>query len=897
MRLGDLSRYRISEKIIEAWQKRQGEQLLPVQGRAVRQGLLEAPTSRRRRNMIISAPTSSGKSFCAELAAAKVLASRQRAVMLFPLKSLAEEKYRLFDKTYGPLGVKCLIATGDHPENDRRFARGDYHIALLIHEKFDLALTSRFDLLQNIGLVVVDEIQMISEPGRGAILERLLTKILASGYQPEIVALSAVLAEQAVDPLADWLGATLVEETQRPCELIRGIAAGGRLAYRSYNDSLDGSEPFVEFDPLDSDGQSFGSFAAQIGADGGRTLIFVKSRAEAVSLALKLAGSLGYAPAKKALERLNAEEPSFLLRSLSQVLSHGVAFHSSDLSGTQRELVEQAFIEGEVSVLCSTTTLALGVNLPADTVYLETVKYACGTYDSRPELVPISRAEFDNMSGRAGRLGYDNGRPGRAIVMAESDFDSEVLWDTYIAPAARQPIRSAWSSLPTEDWVLHMIATGLAGCRTDLSSLYGRTLWANLQQRQDASDHDFPRFESTLAHLETSGLITVDDDGALAATPAGAASARTGLSVGEAVLYLKALHDEGYPETAFGWTCLALSSSAWRLPPAILSWYEQANNLTVKTLYQRFDHSVEEAVCLLPENHRRQPLTYRAAATLKAVLLLDEWCRLVPVGKLEERFRLHLGQIQSLGSTAAHLVAALASLIRATDRESDRPQQLTQHAFSLRFGLPPTFESMHQYLGGVLLRSDFLAFHKAGIESLEELGSTTEKQLTELISDKGKSKQIWQILINLKEEVDMQSTIMETPMQVGQQPRLIEIDGAYEADRYLVRINGLPVRLTGKSFKYLAKLAWSRVNDDSGWVYKEDIEVGFNQARYLYRMKNEIAAGFKSDWPIIENNRLGYYRLHIDPAKIKLNIDNLRAHPDYELRSLFEAGGKADSVN
>jgi hypothetical protein len=62
-------------------------------------------------------------------------------------------------------------------------------------------------------------------------------------------------------------------------------------------------------------------------------------------------------------------------------------------------------------------------------------------------------------------------------------------------------------------------------------------------------------------------------------------------------------------------------------------------------------------------------------------------------------------------------------------------------------------------------------------------------------------------------------------------------------------------------------------------------------------MKNEINAGLQSGWPVVENNRLGYYRLQIDPDKIRLNVDNLRAHPDYELRSLFNAGGQANAVN
>jgi hypothetical protein len=380
-------------------------------------------------------------------------------------------------------------------------------------------------------------------------------------------------------------------------------------------------------------------------------------------------------------------------------------------------------------------------------------------------------------------------------------------------------------------------------------------------------------------------------------TPAGTAAAGAGLSVAEARHYLGVLHDHELPETMFGWTCVALSSSAWTLPPAILSWYEQANNTPVRMLYERFDHSLEEAVRLLPAQHRRQPLAYRTAATLKAALLLDQWCRLTPVQKLEERFHLHLGQIQQLGRTAAHLTAALGRLIAAVDRESEKPALLFQHAFSLRTGLPAGYQSLQARLGDVLGRSDFLRLHEHGVESLEELTAYSQEQLLEIFEANDKTLQVHEILSNLEEEVDMQSAALHSRVEVAQQPRTVEIDGTYEADRFLVRIDGFPVRLTGKSFKYLTKLAWSRVNDATGWMYKEDIEVGFNQARYLYRMKNEISAAFRSAWPVIENNRLGYYRLQIDPGKIRLNIDNLKTHPDYELRSLFESGISPNAVN
>jgi hypothetical protein len=235
-------------------------------------------------------------------------------------------------------------------------------------------------------------------------------------------------------------------------------------------------------------------------------------------------------------------------------------------------------------------------------------------------------------------------------------------------------------------------------------------------------------------------------------------------------------------------------------------------------------------------------------------------------------------------------------LIRATDVESEVPPALAQHAFSLRFGLPPVFETFQRQFGYRLNRQDYRAFHRDGINSTEELRALPDEDRERLLRSSVKAGKINELLNHIKEEVDMQSATVQTGLATGQQPQLVEIDGAFEGDRFLVRINGYPVRLTGKSFKYLAKLAWSRLHKDAGWIYKEDIEVGFNQARYLYRMKNEINSGFHSGWPIVENNRLGYYRLQIDPSRIRLNVDTLKNHPDYEVRSLFEAR-QGEAVN
>jgi replicative superfamily II helicase len=143
------------------------------------------------------------------------LLNRRKAVILVPLKALAEQKYRQIQQTFGRLGAKCLVVTGDYPDNYSRFAAGRYDISVAVYEKFDLLLTESLDVLGTIGLVAIDELQNVFEPGRGAVLERLITKLFNSVYQPSIVGLSAVIGDttESAGILADWFNAVLVRKT------------------------------------------------------------------------------------------------------------------------------------------------------------------------------------------------------------------------------------------------------------------------------------------------------------------------------------------------------------------------------------------------------------------------------------------------------------------------------------------------------------------------------------------------------------------------------------------------------------------------------------------------------------------------------------------------------------
>ena len=934
MRVSDLEKYGMPARIIDIWEKKQGASLLPVQSRAVRNGLLgERAFSSEYQpiNMLISAPTSSGKSFCAEMAAIKALLSRKKSVMLFPLKSLAEQKYREICETYADLDLKIIIVSSDHPENDRLFYSSDFQIALAIYEKFDLLLTSSLDTLKNIGLVLVDEIQSLSVPGRGAILERILTKIQASVYKPSVIGLSAVItgnshpstplrmAEKFVAAglahpgacdqprhnsyvatggsaaLAEWLGAVIVEETARPIDLLRGIAAEGSYRYRSYNNHLDGTEPFVSIGPGE---ESFEAFIQQIKADGGSTLIFLKSRRETVDCAFRMAAAVAWPPASKAIEALNDEEPSFLIRSLKQAMSRGVAFHNSDLSPKQRQVVEQAFIDKEVKALFSTTTLSMGVNLPAETVYLETVKYAAGQYGSRPSLVPVSRAEFDNMSGRAGRLGMEGeGSVGRAIILAQSSFDREILWENYIAEHESLSVPSALGSMPPEDWALNMIVSGLADNRASLENLFGRTLYV-------ATGGMIPReaLDRAVDFLARHGFIVEHSaDDRVEVTVVGRVAAISGLSMQQAAYFMKRLQADR-PSSPAGWIGLALSSPSVEMLSSICSRFEYAQNKPLNMLHQLYPNLVDDIPWLLGDGISSHPLSYDQAALLKSFLLLHSWSELMPLQKIEERFQMHLGQILNLGETIAHLLGALGSLTTAWGGDRQQGRLLGEYAFSIRRGLPVKFREIYRHFGQLLTRSDFSCLAKEGLVSLDQFCQCDSEQLGSLFISKDKLLQINNKIETLKQEVDMQPANVDVRTQFdgGKRslfvPDTIEIDGRLEGERFLVKVNGFPIRLTGKSFKYFTRLAYARMIGEGGWLYKEDIEIGFNQARYLYRMKNEVNAGLTQGWSVVENNRLGYYRLNCDPSRISIDFESLKEHPDFEVRQLAE-GHAGEIVN
>ena len=121
-----------------------------------------------RRLLAEVAPTSAGKTFIGEVAAVKAIAEGRKAVFLLPYKALVNEKFADFGALYGDqLDLRVARCSGDYQDQVSDVLRGKYDIAFFTYEKFLGMVMSTPHILNQIGLVVIDEAQVITEPAPG----------------------------------------------------------------------------------------------------------------------------------------------------------------------------------------------------------------------------------------------------------------------------------------------------------------------------------------------------------------------------------------------------------------------------------------------------------------------------------------------------------------------------------------------------------------------------------------------------------------------------------------------------------------------------------------------------------------------------------------------------------
>ncbi len=731
--------YTIDPQIIRIWIEQESETLLPVQETSIREyGILEG------KDLLVSAPTSSGKTFLAEIAAIHTIYQRQKVIYLLPLKALAEEKYANFSEKYEDFGIDIVISTGDRTEFDEAIERGEFQLAVIVFEKAKRLLVKNKHVLNTCGLLVIDEVQMTADSSRGGDLEMLLTAILFTkeqqvkgvGLSPQIIALSAVIGD--LNALDRWLGLDVLLSNVRPVELQEGILRkDGTFTSRGFISQDVSTTQFTPFPAhftfnlksvegkREYQYKRLQHYVSYLLAENGQVLIFRKWKGLTRETALRLARDLQLPPALDALKAVQEMEDSLSKEMLLESLRHGVAFHNADLGRHERRVIEHYFKEdnSKIRVICATSTLAMGINLPVKTVIIHDLEKPDPDADVFQE-IPLSSAEYKNMSGRAGRLKRQD--EGQSILFADTPAEEGILWRNYIE-GTFPCLNSLLAQSQFREECLFLLASGLCSSERELCEFMRRSYAGTLywQEATEALQKMEGKIHQAVVYCESHGLLTKTEPELLRVTEIGRICAVQGVSVETFVMFMEFLPHLDQ-ESCNAWEYLFLAT----------------HNRELEALYFRLSQSAYESGEywralreLQPRDY--EPLTehsermlqdrFEVTKRIKMSLLLLDWIAGISLQHLEIKYsqfyrdKSYSGAIRSLTENVSWMLRLLADIAVVRHAEPERIVHLQRLSKMVLFGVSE---------GGIELAALHVpGFTRSMVMCLVEAGYTTEEQV------------------------------------------------------------------------------------------------------------------------------------------------------------------------
>jgi len=373
-------------------------------------------------NMLICAPTGSGKTNCALLTMMREIGLHRnedgsikldafKIVYIAPMKSLVQEMVLNFGKRLEKYKVTVMELSGDQQLTKQQI--NETQIIITTPEKWDIVTRKSGDrtYTQLVRLVIIDEVHLLHD-SRGPVLESIVSRTIRQIESTQelirLVGLSATLPNY--EDVAMFLrvkpekGLFFFDNSYRPVPLQQQfIGITQKKAFKRFQMSNEITYEKV----LNQAGKN-------------QVLIFVHSRKDTGTTARMLRDMaleentlsrfIKDEPGRRELLASEAEEVND--QNLKDILPYGFAIHHAGMTRSDRTLVEELFADNHVQVLVSTATLAWGVNLPAHTVIIK------GTQVYDPEKgrwTELSPLDVMQMIGRAGRSSKD--KYGEGIII------------------------------------------------------------------------------------------------------------------------------------------------------------------------------------------------------------------------------------------------------------------------------------------------------------------------------------------------------------------------------------------------------------------------------------------------------------------------------------------------
>ncbi len=429
----------------------------------------------RSRGVLVSAPTSSGKTLIAEYAIWRCLAAppglrldpkrAHRVIYTTPLKALSNQKFRDLGERYGVANVG--LVTGEHTLNESA------PVVVMTTEILRNILYDEPARLDLVGDIILDEVHYIDDYPRGTVWEEV---IIEAPRHIRITGLSATISN--VDEVAAWMsglrgGMEVVTQIERPVALElwlcldnqlwplfdeRGQVDHGTLEKAQ---NLSAGDLRLRYARRAPENDLLQVIERLRGNGMLPAIYFIFSRRgcrEAISRCAVHGLDLTTPDEKLAVDtelghRLEAiadddERRVFLDALDGKLLRRGIAMHHAGMLPYAKETVEVLFQRGLVKVVFATETLSLGLNMPARACVVSSFTKFDGT-----GFHALTPAELTQLMGRAGRRGIDT--LGHGIILKESDVDVRDIYDAAIG--GEMSVESKFA--PTYTMVLALLKT------------------------------------------------------------------------------------------------------------------------------------------------------------------------------------------------------------------------------------------------------------------------------------------------------------------------------------------------------------------------------------------------------------------------------------------------------
>lgn len=465
-------------------------------------------------NVLVAAPTGSGKTICAEFA---LMRNHQkgpegmRAVYVAPMEALAKERFQDWQRKFGQgLGLRVAELTGETATDLKLLDKSQ--IIISTPEKWD-ALSRRWKklkLIQQVSLFIVDELHLIGGQV-GPILEIIVSRmrrIASQTGQIRIVALSASLAN--AKDLGDWIGATShglfnFPPGVRPVPLEIHIQGVDIANFEARMQAM--TKPVY-------------TAVVQHAKNGKPALVFVPTRKHARLTAIDLVTySTVESPSKPSfLHRPEEELEPFLSGvkdpTLSATLRHGVAYLHEGLTQMDQEVVLQLFQAGWIQVCVASGSLCWGTPLSAHLVVVMGTQYYDGHENAHTDY-PIT--DLLQMMGRASRPLVDSS--GKCVILCHAprkEYYKKFLYEAF--PVESHLHHYLHDHLNAEIVVEEVLTKQDAVDYVTWTFMYRRLTknpnYYNLQgvSHRHLSDHLSELIENTLSDLEASKCVAIEED-------------------------------------------------------------------------------------------------------------------------------------------------------------------------------------------------------------------------------------------------------------------------------------------------------------------------------------------------------------------------------------------------